>query len=149
MSTTHHVGICVCDMAESLRFYRDGLELTVLADKVLNADLESLLGVHTEAVRTVFLGDAEHPDAGMVELLDLGLPSVAETQPQPGLPLRGVFLLSLQVDVRAVLYRLEVMGLGGSPRTMPTPGGGIAATVTDPDGVMVELLPVGKLSVLT
>ncbi|WP_428343141.1 VOC family protein [Mycobacterium sp.] len=149
MSTTHHAGICVCDMEQSLRFYRDGLELTVLADKVLNANLESLLGVHTEAVRTVFLGDAEQPDSGMVELLDLGLPSVAEAQPQPGLPVRGVFLLSLQVDVAAVLSRLDEMGLGGSPRMMSTPGGGMAATVTDPDGVMVELLPVGKLSVLT
>jgi hypothetical protein len=60
-----------------------------------------------------------------------------------------VFLLSVQVDVRAVLSRLEVMGLGGAPRAMPTPGGGLAATVTDPDGVMVELLPMGKLAVMS
>ena len=46
-------------MEQSLRFYRDGLGLTVLTDKVLNADLEPLLAVRTESVRTVFLGDAE------------------------------------------------------------------------------------------
>ena len=144
----HHAGVCVRDIEASLRFYRDGLALTVLADKVLNADLHALLGVHTESVRTVFLGDAEHPDSGIVELLDLGVPGIADQEPQAGLPARGVFLLSIQVDVKAVLARLAGMGLGGTPRVMPTPGGGLAATVTDPDGVMVELLPTGKLSVM-
>lgn len=149
MTTLHHAGVCVRDMDESLRFYRDGLELTVLADKVLAADLESLLGVRTESVRTVFLGDAEHPDSGIIELLDLGVAEVTDGRPQAGLPARGVFLLSLQVDVSAVLNRLGEMGFGGQVRSMPTPGGGLAATVTDPDGVMIELLPRGKLSVMT
>jgi catechol 2,3-dioxygenase-like lactoylglutathione lyase family enzyme len=148
VTTMHHAGLCVRNIEQSLRFYCDGLGLTVLADKVLNADLEPLLGVHTETVRTVFLGDIAHPDSGIVELLDLGLPDIAEAQPQAGLPARGVFLLSVQVDVQAVLSRLQEMSLGGTPRTMPTPGGGIAATVTDPDGVMVELLSLGKLSVM-
>jgi catechol 2,3-dioxygenase-like lactoylglutathione lyase family enzyme len=147
MTTMHHAGVCVRDMDQSLRFYRDGLGLTVLTDKVLDADLEPLLGVRTESVRTVFLGDAEHTDSGIVELLDLGTPAVGD-EPQSGVPARGVFLLSVQVDVRAVLSRLEGLGLGGTPRAMPTPGGGLAATVTDPDGVMVELLPMGKLAVM-
>lgn len=148
MTTLHHAGVCVRDMEQSLRFYCEGLGLTVLADKVLHADLESLLGVCTETVRTVFLGDGEHLDSGIIELLDVGLPDIAESQPQAGLPARGVFLLSLQVDVHDVLSRLDGLGLGGTARTMPTPGGGTAATVTDPDGVMVELLPLGKLSVM-
>jgi catechol 2,3-dioxygenase-like lactoylglutathione lyase family enzyme len=149
MTTMHHAGVCVRDMEQSLRFYRDGLGLTVLTDKVLNADLEPLLAVRTESVRTVFLGDAEHTDSGIVELLDLGAPGIADDEPQLGAPARGVFLLSVQVDVRVVLSRLEGMGLGGTPRAMPTPGGGLAATVTDPDGVMVELLPMGKLAVMS
>lgn len=148
MTTMHHAGICVNDMDASLRFYRDGLELTVLVDKVLNGDMESLLGVRTASLRTVFLGDAEHTDSGIVELLDLGLPALADGDPQAGLPVRGVFLISLQVDVPVVLARLAEMGLGGTPRTMPIPGGGVAATVTDPDGVMVELLPKAPLSVM-
>jgi catechol 2,3-dioxygenase-like lactoylglutathione lyase family enzyme len=148
MTTLHHAGVCVRDMEQSLRFYRDGLGLTVLIDKVLKADLEPLLGVRTESVRTVFLGDAGHTDSGIVELLDLGVPGIADEEPQSGVPARGVFLLSFQVDVRAVLSRLAEMGLGGTPRAMPTPGGGLAATVTDPDGVVVELLPLGKLAVM-
>jgi catechol 2,3-dioxygenase-like lactoylglutathione lyase family enzyme len=147
MTTLHHAGVCVRDMEESLQFYRDTLGLTVLADKVLEADLEMLLGVSTQSVRTVFLGDAEHADSGVVELLDLGVSGVADGEPQAGLPARGAFLLSFQVDVTATLAKLAEMGLGGTPRTMPTPGG-LAATVTDPDGVMVELLPMGKLAVM-
>jgi hypothetical protein len=53
--------------------------------------------------------------------------------------------LSFHVEVAEVLARLADLGLGGTPRTMPTPGG-ITATVVDPDGVTVELLsrPVPK-----
>jgi catechol 2,3-dioxygenase-like lactoylglutathione lyase family enzyme len=148
MTTMHHAGICVHDIDESLRFYRDGLELTVLVDTVLNADLEPLLGVHTESVRTVFLGDAEHTDSGIIELLDLGTANLADGESQTGLPARGLFLVSLQVDVPVVLSRLAELGLGGTPRTLTILGGGVAATVTDPDGVMVELLPKGPLSVM-
>jgi hypothetical protein len=42
--------------------------------------------------------------------------------------------------VREVLDRLAALGVGGPPRVMPTPAGGLAATVIDPDGVLVELL---------
>ena len=148
MTMMHHAGICVHDMAESLCFYREGLGLAVLIDTVLDVDLDRLLGVRTESVRTVFLGDPARPDAGIVELLDLGVADIANGAAQRGAPARGVFLLSFQIDVAAVLSRLEGLGLGGTPLTMPTPGGGRAATVIDPDGVMVELLPKGGLSVM-
>ena len=134
-------------MAVSLRFYCDGIGLAVLADKVLPVDLAPLLGVPTRAVRTVFLGEPGQTDSGIVVLLDLGEPESVAGAAQAGLPARGVFLLSVQVDVDAVLSRLNDLGLGGQPRTMPTPGG-YAATVVDPDGVMVELLPHGELAVM-
>jgi catechol 2,3-dioxygenase-like lactoylglutathione lyase family enzyme len=148
MTLLHHAGICCRDLDESLRFYRDGIGLAVLADVVLDADLAPLLGVTTTSVRTVFLGEAARPDAGIVELLQLGVASVDGAEPQGGTPARGVFLLSLQVDVDDVLTRLAELGVGGTPLSMPTPGGGKAATVVDPDGVMVELLPLGGLSVM-
>ena len=94
-------------------------------------------------VRTVFLGATDHPDGGIVELLDLGLTDIADAAPQTGLPSGGVFLLSFQVDVPSVLVRLDDLGLGGVPRTMPTPRGDLAATVVDPDGATVGLLPAG------
>jgi catechol 2,3-dioxygenase-like lactoylglutathione lyase family enzyme len=148
VTVLHHAGVYCRDIEESLRFYRDGIGLAVLADVVLEADLKPLLGVNTTSVRTMFLGEAEHPDAGIVELLDLGVSAIGDADPQGGTPARGVFLLSLQVDVDVVLARLVELGLGGTPLTMTVPGGKLAATVVDPDGVMVELLPLGGLSVM-
>lgn len=148
MTLLHHAGVCVRDLDASLGFYRDGIGLRVLADVVLDADLAPLLGVTTRSVRTVFLGDPDRPDSGIVELLSLGVDSVDGGPPQSGTPARGVFLLSVQVEVDETLARLEALGVGGTPLTMPTPGGGRAATVVDPDGVMVELLPLGGLSVM-
>ena len=84
MTILHHAGICVADIDEALRFYRDGVGLTVLVDRVIEADLETLLGVPTRRVRTVFLGAADHPDGGIVELLDLDLKDIAGAPPNPG-----------------------------------------------------------------
>jgi catechol 2,3-dioxygenase-like lactoylglutathione lyase family enzyme len=129
-TAAHHIGICPADMDASIRFYRDGLGLSVIADAVLEMDLQPLLGTRTSAVRTVFLG----------ELLDLG-DGVARGQDEPpGTPRRGAFLVSFQMPVEPALERLRALGLGGTPRRVPVPGGGIAATVVDPDGTVVELL---------
>lgn len=141
MAIVHHSGICPADMESSLRFYRDGIGLDVLVDTVLETDLEPLLGTRTDSVRTVFLGDAQNRSAGIVELLDLGTPDVANDPAQRGVPARGLFLISLQVDIPMVLERLAALGLGGVPRTMYTPRGDVlACSVVDPDGVTVELL---------
>lgn len=145
----HHAGVCVGNMDESLEFYRDGVGLTVLVDTVLRADLEPLIGVQTRKVRTLFLGNSTGSASGVVELIDLGVESISGGRRQPGLPARGVFLLSFQVDVEATLTRLQRLGLGGEPRVMTVEGGASAATVVDPDGVMVELLPMGPLAILT
>jgi glyoxylase I family protein len=91
-------------------------------------------------VRTIFLGDRSQPDAGVIELLDLGTGSVGDEPVGSGLPRRGAFLVSLVVPVEATLARLAELGLGGTPRRMPAGGGGQAATVVDPDGIVVELL---------
>ncbi|BBZ12997.1 VOC family protein [Mycobacterium branderi] len=136
MTGLDHVGLCTADLEVSLKFYRDGLGLEVLADFTLDADLEPLLGVATSHVRTVFLGAPD--DGGMLELIDLG-----EPRPEPpgsGLPHRGLFLVSFVTPVRAALDRLAALGMGGAPRMMTGPDGSVNATVVDPDGVTVELL---------
>jgi catechol 2,3-dioxygenase-like lactoylglutathione lyase family enzyme len=139
-TAAHHIGICPADMDASMRFYRDGLGLSVIADAVLEMDLQPLLGTRTSAVRTVFLGDSRYPDTGIIELLDLG-DGVARGQDEPpGTPRRGAFLVSFQMPVEPALERLHALGLGGTPRRVPVPGGGIAATVVDPDGTVIELL---------
>jgi catechol 2,3-dioxygenase-like lactoylglutathione lyase family enzyme len=136
----HHTGLCPADLDASLRFYVDGIGLDVLFDVVLDADLEPLRGEHTENVRTVFLGSRANPDAGALELLDLGTSGIGDQPAAGGMPQRGLFLVSFNVPVAPALERLAALGLGGTPRTMRTPSGGLAATVVDPDGVVVELL---------
>ena len=134
-----HTGLCPANIEESLRFYRDGIGLTVVADFTMDTDLEPLLGRRTSHVRAVFLGSPDSPRGGTLELLDLGDAQPREEPRASGTPHRGLFLLSFLVDVSEVLNRLSDLRLGGEPRTMESPAG-ITATVVDPDGVTVELL---------
>jgi catechol 2,3-dioxygenase-like lactoylglutathione lyase family enzyme len=145
VTIVHHTGLCPADFDAALRFYRDGIGLDVLVDTVLKTDVKPLLGIHTTKIRTVFLGDAGNRDAGILELVDVGSAEVTSGPPQTGLPSRGLFLISLQVDIEAVLERLGELGLGGVPRRMTMPNGDLlAASVVDPDGVTVELLHAGR-----
>jgi glyoxylase I family protein len=135
-----HVGLCPADFAAALHFYTAGIGLTVKFDVTLEMDMQGLLGVPTDRVRTVFLGDSSSPDASSLELLDLYDGKAAAEQPRSGLPQRGLTLISFHVPVKETLARLAELGLGGEPRLVPTPRGGFAATVVDPDGVVVELV---------
>ncbi len=134
----------VRDLEASLRFYRDGLGLDLLADRHVEGDWPDLFDAPGRGVRAVFLGDAAMPDdhAGVLELnvFDGDVPD----GPPPSPPRTGFFLLSFFVDVEATLRRLAALGLGGPPRrvSQSTPRGTITlATVRDPDGLLVLLTP--------
>ncbi len=141
----HHSVIAVDNLEVSLRFYRDGLGLDVLADREVEGDWPGLFGAPSRSLRAVFIGDAHVPDvfAGVLELNELGGDQVPQTRSPSPRP-RGLFMLSFFVDVEATLSRLANLGLGGSPRRIrqPTPNGPITiATVHDPDGVLILLTP--------
>jgi catechol 2,3-dioxygenase-like lactoylglutathione lyase family enzyme len=140
----HHSVVVVRDLEASLRFYRDGLGLDLLADRRVEGDWPDLFDAPGRGVRAVFLGDAAMPDdhAGVLELnvFDGDVPE----GPPPSPPRTGFFLLSFFVDVEATLRRLAALGLGGPPRrvSQSTPRGTITlATVRDPDGLLVLLTP--------
>jgi glyoxylase I family protein len=134
-----HIGLCPADFAESLRFYVEGIGLEVVFDVTLPMDMKDFLGVSTEKVRTLFLSQPGIPGATRLELLDLYDGRALDDPPGDGLPHRGLTLLSFHVSVDETLARLAGLGLGGTPRRIPARKG-FAATVTDPDGVMVELV---------
>jgi glyoxylase I family protein len=140
MPPVDHTAICTADIETSRRFYVEGVGLDLLFDVVMDADIEPLLGEHTSKVRTIFLGSKTRPDAGALELIDLGIEPIASQPAAAGRPQRGAFLVSFVVPVEAALQRLAAMDMGGTPRKMRTLNGKWAATVVDPDGVMVELL---------
>ena len=103
MTVVHHSAICVRDMEESLRFWRDGLGFAVLMDQRFRGDWPTLLEGPTDSLRAVFLGDPAAADAGIVELVDLGtVPGPPDAAP----PRSGFLLLSVFTDVTAALDRL-------------------------------------------
>ncbi len=139
MSVIHHSAICVRDMDASLRFWRDGLGFEVLMDHRFEGDWPVLFGAPSTSLRAVFLGDRATPGSGIVELVDLG--DVEQGRPwSPGHPAsNGVPLLSLFTDVTAALERLSALGSGGEARRIEVSGVQMAV-VSDPDGVLVELV---------
>jgi catechol 2,3-dioxygenase-like lactoylglutathione lyase family enzyme len=143
MTRVHHNAIVVADVDTSLRFWRDGIGLEVVMDQTFDGAWSELFGARSDRLRSVFLGEPGAADAGIVELVQFDGGADAAVSPQR--PTEGFFLLSLFVDVDAVLDRLRRLGLGGEPRriAVPSPNRPVAmATVRDPDGVLVELIGV-------
>ena len=149
MAHVHHSAVYARDVDASLRFYRDGLGLQVLMDHEFDGDWPTLFDAPADRLRSVFLGDPDSPDAGIVELVAFAEDVTGDgaAAPTPAPPGPGFFLLSFFVDVDATLNRLASVGLDAPARRIrvPAPGGDVEmATVRDPDGVLVELVGIGS-----
>ncbi len=149
MALVHHSALHARDIDASLRFYRDGLGLQVLMDHEFDGDWRTLFDAPGNRLRSVFLGDPDLPDAGIVELVTFvgDAAGDGDAEPSPVPPEPGFFLLSFFVDVPDTLARLDTLGLDAGARRIrvPGPGGDVEmATVRDPDGVLVELVGSGS-----
>jgi glyoxylase I family protein len=140
VTVVHHSAICVRDVEESLRFWRDGLGFTVLMDQRFRGDWPTLLEAPSDSLRAVFLGDPASAGSGIVELVDLGPVAPGPARETPPAP--GFLLVSVIADVDPTLARLATLGLGGAPRRVEVSGVAMAV-VRDPDGVPVELVDSG------
>jgi len=142
MPGIHHSAIVTADVERSMRFWRDGLGFTELFDHTFTGDWPTLFGAPTDRLRSVFLGDPNTPDTGIVELVVFD--GALAAQPASNGPAIGFFLLSLQRDVDATLQGLAQLGFDDGVRriSMPAPGGKTVemAVITAPDGVRVELI---------
>jgi catechol 2,3-dioxygenase-like lactoylglutathione lyase family enzyme len=138
----HHAAICTADVERSMRFWRDGLGFTELFDHPFSGDWPELFGASSDRLRSIFLGDPQTPDTGLVELVVFEGAGAAQ-EATPG-PRHGFFLLSLQRDVDATLSGLAALGFIDGVRriSVPAPGGATVpmAVITAPDGVLVELI---------
>lgn len=125
-----------------MRFWRDGLGLTELFDITFTGDWATLFNATTDRLRSVFLGDPDTPDTGIVELVVLD--GAEPAAPANVSPRHGFFLLSLHREVKATLDALAGLGFAAGVRRISTPApGGKAvqmAVVSAPDGVVVELI---------
>jgi catechol 2,3-dioxygenase-like lactoylglutathione lyase family enzyme len=142
MCAVHHIAIVTADVAESMRFWCDGLGLTELFDHTFTGDWPTLFGASSNTLRSIFLGDPAAPEAGIVELVAFDdVPAAARPSDAPAF---GFFLLSLQRDVDATLAALADLGFDDGVRriSMPAPGGKTVdmAVINAPDGVRVELI---------
>ena len=137
----HHVTLFVRDADRSTRFYRDGLGFEVLVDREFDGDWPTLLGVEGKRLRAVILGDPEPLHVGQLELITLDAP--VPDGPPPTAPATGTAIVAVVVDLEAVLPRLLAQGATDLRRATLS-NGHAAATVRDPDGVMVELLDAGR-----
>jgi catechol 2,3-dioxygenase-like lactoylglutathione lyase family enzyme len=139
----HHAAIVTSDVDRSLRFWRDGMGLIQMLDHTFKGDWPTLFDADTDVLRSVFLGDPERPDAGIVELVHFGGVDTAADDPGTG-PRPGFFLLSLERDVEATLAALAELGFTEGVRriSMPAPQGKTVAmaVITAPDGICVELI---------
>jgi catechol 2,3-dioxygenase-like lactoylglutathione lyase family enzyme len=142
MPGIHHTAIVTADVERSVRFWCDGLGFTALFDHTFTGGWPTLFNARTDRLRSIFLGDPNSPDTGIVELVQFGDGS---TGPQtPDEPTFGFFLLSLERDVDATLAGLAGLGFDDGIRRieMPAPGCKTVAmaVITAPDGVRVELI---------
>jgi catechol 2,3-dioxygenase-like lactoylglutathione lyase family enzyme len=139
----HHTAIVTADVDVSLRFWRDGLGLSELFDHTFTGDWPTLFGAASNELRSVFLGDPDHANSGILELVHFDGVGTDEPDPTSG-PRRGFFLVSLERDVDATLAHMAELGFAADVRriSMPAPGGKTVAmaVLVDPDGVRVELI---------
>lgn len=134
----HHVTLFVRDAERSIRFYRDGLGFAIRLDREFDADWPALFGVASKRLRAVILGDPDR--AHQVELVTFAEP--VPDGPPPGEPATGTVILTFIVDLEAMLPALLEVGATDLRRTQLS-NGNAAATVRDPDGIMVQLLDAG------
>jgi glyoxylase I family protein len=142
MPGIHHAAIVTTDPERSMRFWRDGLGFVELFDQTFTGDWPTLFGAKTDRLRSIFLGDPNTPDTGIVELVMFDGAQAAP--PASEGPAAGFFLLSLQSEVDASLANLAEIGFDEGVRriSVPAPGGKTVpmAVINAPDGVRVELI---------
>jgi catechol 2,3-dioxygenase-like lactoylglutathione lyase family enzyme len=136
MSILNHVGLCVTDLAVSRRFYEDLLGFAHLRDLQPPDGLTSKLLRVPEPVgmTAVYL----ERDGFVLELLHFDRPGNAP-QRERSLTEPGLTHLSFSVDDIAETCA-QVAALGGEVLA-DTDLGGLAVMIRDPDGQLIELLP--------
>jgi len=136
VSAFNHIGLCVTDLAVSRRFYEELLGFTHQRDlQVPDAPTSKLLRVPEPVGMTaVYL----ERDGFILELLHFDRPGNAPRRERPFTE-PGLTHLSFSVDdVGAACTR--VADLGGEVLE-DTDLGGRAVMIRDPDGQLIELLP--------
>jgi catechol 2,3-dioxygenase-like lactoylglutathione lyase family enzyme len=135
-----HIGICVTDLEQSTRFYRDGLGFRFRSEfPVQGEPADTLLQLRDVNLHAVYL----ERDGTRIELLCYAAPPAVGDGGSRPMNARGLTHLSLRVDnLDATLADLERVGARVmQPSRIDIPGFDVAAIfVSDPDGTLIELV---------
>jgi catechol 2,3-dioxygenase-like lactoylglutathione lyase family enzyme len=142
--TFSHFGICVSDLARSLRFYCEALGFERAESHSIGSEFAQLMDLPDVSVTSQFI----RKEGTAIELLAFSEPAPFGDRERRAVNQLGLTHLSFRVaDVEAVAAR--VVQFGGtvveSSRTAIDFGGTALTFVycTDPDGVRVELMDLG------
>lgn len=138
-----HIGICVSDIDRSIRFYREALGFKYVSDlEVAGEPSDTLLRLKDVELKAVYL----ERDGFRIELLYYASPARKPAPRRREMNDLGLTHLSFQVsDFEATLAALRGAGATVLEETIVRiPGGDpLAAFLTDPDGVLIELVNAG------
>ena len=137
----HHTAICTRDMAASVRFWREGLGFSDLMNERFEGDWPTLFRARKPVLHSIFLGDPDEPQSGIIELVDFE--GGVEDGTAPAEPTEGFFLVSVYTDIEAALERMAALGFGGAESRIELDVGVKMAVLLDPNGVRVELIDLG------
>lgn len=135
-----HVGLCVSDLARSMRFYCDGLGCKPSERYELDAEQMPGLGYALEVGdRAVIVSQMITHGQLRIELIEWKSPG-ADGTPSHRRNQLGLTHLSFWVpDVESVAERLQQFGGTVLPATRQSPGVDLVF-LADPDGTRIELM---------
>ena len=138
-----HVGVCVSDLEQSVRFYVDGLGFEAAESWTIGSEYGALMELPDVELTSQFL----RRDGSSIELLHYRSPGVIGTAGRRPVNQVGLTHLCFRVDdVDAVAARLSDLGGMVYPHTRTTfPDGDGNPQLdfvycTDPDGTRIELM---------
>jgi catechol 2,3-dioxygenase-like lactoylglutathione lyase family enzyme len=131
----NHVGHCVSDLERSRRFYEELLGFEYWRElRPSGADSAQLLGLEEPLGSTIcYL----RRDGFVLELIHFAAPAHRRSPVRRAMDEPGLTHISLSCDIAAV--RARVAELGGE--VLDATDVGVAVFIRDPDGQLVELLP--------
>jgi lactoylglutathione lyase len=143
-STFSHFGVCVSDLARSVRFYCDGFGFEKAESHTIGSEFARLMGFSDVAVTSQFL----RKGTTSIELLGFTDPPPFGEKSPRAINQLGLTHLSFRVrDVGGTATRVAELGgsILESSRTTIDLGGTALEFVycTDPDGVRIELMDLG------
>lgn len=135
-----HVGICVTDLDRSVRFYRDLLGFRPVSELQIGGEpCDVLLQLKDVDLRAIYL----ERDGLRLELLHFDSPPRRNPPPRRAMNDLGFTHISIRVsDLGALINQFRAEGaniIDSSRIDMPAFESG-AVMITDPDGVMIELV---------